>query len=300
MKNTLETLIFFGNERLVSGLKTNDTPILTALISAGYKIAAIVAHHTDGKSRSNRSLEVAQVAKLNNIPLFLPNNPLEIIEQLKNLHADAAILVAYGQLIPQDLLDIFPCGIINVHPSLLPLNRGSTPIESSIYQGDLETGISIMRLSSGMDEGPVFAQLSIPIAATETKFDLYNIIVTKSAQLLLDTLPAILDGSLRPVPQDEAKATYTKLLTKADSKLDIRLPATTCERTVRAHLGFPKTKSIILGYEITITKSHVSTEARTVLDIRCGDGKFLSIDELIAPSGKTISSSAFLNGYAAA
>lgn len=299
MTNTSKTLIFFGNERLVSGLRTNNAPILTALIQAGYTIAAVISHHSDGKSRNNRSLEVARVAEEHNIPVLLPNNPREIIDQLRAIHADAGILVAYGQLIPQDILDIFPLGIINVHPSLLPLYRGSTPIESAIAHGDTETGISIMRLSAGMDEGPVFVQSRVALSGTETKFDLYQTIAEKSAQLLIDTLPAILDQSLQPTPQDSSKATYTHMLSKHDSLLDVTLPAATCERLVRANLGFPKTKTTVRGYEVTITKAHVSDQSQSVLDIACRDGQFLSIDELVAPSGKTMDSTAFLNGYAA-
>ncbi|MDN5274115.1 MAG: methionyl-tRNA formyltransferase [Candidatus Saccharibacteria bacterium] len=299
MTNSSKPLLFFGNERLVSGLKTTNAPVLTALIEHGYTIAAVVSHHSDGKSRNNRELEVAQVAANHDIPVYLPNRPSEIRDELIALGAEAAILVAYGRIIPQSIIDIFPKGIINIHPSLLPNYRGPTPIESAITNGDKETGVSIMQLTAGMDEGPVYAQTTVPLIGTETKFDLYEKLSDASVELLLKVLPTILDSSLQPTSQDDSKATYCQLLSKSDSQLSpTTFTAAEAERRVRAHLGFPKTKTALLGHDIIITKAHVETEPKTPLDIECRDGAFLSVDELIAPSGRAMSSEAFLRGYA--
>ena len=120
MTNSSKPLLFFGNERLVSGLKATNAPVLRALIENGYNIAAVISHHTDGKSRNNRELEVAVIAREHNIPVLLPNRPSEILNELTAFNAEAAILVAYGRIIPQSVIDIFPKGIINIHPSLLP------------------------------------------------------------------------------------------------------------------------------------------------------------------------------------
>jgi methionyl-tRNA formyltransferase len=298
--NTSKTIVFFGNERLVSGLKSTSTPILRMLINDGYKIAAVVSHHSDGQSRNNRILEVAELAATHNIPVLTPDRPRDIYDQLVAYHADAAVLVAYGRIIPQDVIDIFPGGIINIHPSLLPIYRGPTPIESAISNGDSQTGVSIMQLTAGMDEGPVYTQRTVSLLGNESKFDLYDVLVNESASALHDTLPLILDGSLAPTEQESSHATYSKLLTNQDSILspDV-LTAVQAERKVRAHLVFPKTKMTIMGHDIIITQSHVSDTKNTPLDIECHDGAFLCIDELIAPSGKTMSASAFINGYAA-
>lgn len=292
-----KTLLFFGNERLVSGLKKTNAPVLRALINNGYTIAAVISHHTDGNSRSNRPLEVAEVAKEHGIPVLLPNKPAEIIETLASFNADAAVLVAYGRIIPQRVIDLFPRGIINIHPSLLPKYRGPTPIESAIANGDDETGVSIMQLTAGMDEGPVYAQTRISLSGTETKFDLYEKLATKSTQLLIDTLPSILGGSLLPTPQDDNEATYCQLLTKANGQLDPSTQtAAEAERLVRAYLGFPKTKLRIGDQYRVITKVHITEQPHGPLDIAFKEG-YLSIDELIAPSGKVISAEAFLRGY---
>jgi methionyl-tRNA formyltransferase len=300
MINSSSPLLFFGNERLVSGLKTTNAPVLTALIERGYPIAAVISHHSDGKSRNNRELEVAQIAANHNIPVLLPNKPGDIRDQLIAFGAEAAILAAYGRIIPQSIIDIFPKGIINIHPSLLPSYRGPTPIESAISSGDAQTGVSIMQLSAGMDEGPVYAQTVVPLSGAETKFELYETLSSKSVELLLEILPSILDGSLQPTPQDNSKATYCQLLDKSDGQLDPAVvTATEAERLVRAHLGFPKTKMTIAGHAIIITKAHVTAEPKTPLDIVCRDGAYLSVDELVAPSGRQMSGEAFLRGYAA-
>ena len=300
MTNTSKTLIFFGNERLVSGLKTTDAPILRGLIKRGYRVKAVISHHHEGQSRNNRNLEVAEIARANNIPILLPNKPTDVMEEITNLHADAAILVAYGRIIPQSIIDLFPLGIINLHPSLLPKYRGPTPIESAIAEGDDTTGVSIMQLTAGMDAGPVYRQEEIKLDGNETKFDLYDKIVSLSDSLFFNALPDILDGSLQPTPQNDTQASYSQLLTKSDGQLNPSLiSAVEAERRIRAYLGFPKTELNILNRDIIVTKAHVSGEQKTPLDVMCRDGAYLSIDELIGPSGKTMTADAFLNGYAA-
>ncbi|MFA5392651.1 MAG: methionyl-tRNA formyltransferase [Candidatus Paceibacterota bacterium] len=300
MTKKSKTIVFFGNERLVSGLRVANTFVLDELIKADYKVAAVVSHHKDSKSRTNRPLEIAQTAKVNGIPVFLPQKPVEILDDLIAFQAEVAILVAYGRIIPQKIIDIFPRGIVNLHPSLLPKYRGATPIESVILNGESVTGVSIMQLTAGMDEGPIYAQATIDLKDTETKFDIYNRLARTGASLLLKILPSILDGSLQPAPQDNSKATYCKPLTKQDSILKPNeVTATQAERMVRAYLSFPKTKINILGEDIIITKSHVVSKLETPIDILCQDHAYLVIDELIAPSGKTMNAAAFLRGYKA-
>ncbi len=297
MTKKSKTLVFFGNERLVSGLKVTNAPILHSLINEGYNISAIVAHHRDSKSRTNRPLEVASIAKKYNIALLTPSHLPEIYDKLISLNAEAGVLVAYGQIIPQNIIDIFPKGIINIHPSLLPKYRGPTPIEATIANGDKKAGVSIMKLVTSMDKGPIYKQASISLKGNETKFDLYNTIIKKSTHLLLSTLPDILNESLKPLPQDSKNATYCALFTKKDSELDLS-SSKKAERLVRAHLGFPKSKVTIKGMPIIVTESHVTHTPKTLLDLKCKDGTFLSVDKLIAPSGKTLSAQDFLRGYA--
>jgi methionyl-tRNA formyltransferase len=155
MTNTSKTILFFGNERLVSGLSSTDAPILSGLIEQGYNVAAVISHHSESRSRKNRPLEVAAIAEAHGIPVLTPDRPADIYDELAFFHADAAVLSAYGRIVPQKIIDLFPLGIINIHPSLLPKYRGPTPIESAVVNGDKETGVSIMSLSAEMDAGPV-------------------------------------------------------------------------------------------------------------------------------------------------
>ena len=294
---TKNRLVFFGNERLVSGLEHTNTPVLKGLIEEGYDVVAIVSHHTESRSRSARPLEVAEIAKEHNIPLLLPSKPMEIYDTLVELQADAAILVAYGRIIPQKIIDIFPAGIINVHPSLLPKYRGPTPIETPIAKNDAETGVSIMQLTSGMDEGPVFVQETIALTPQDTKFTVYESLVTKSAELLLIILPDILNGSLQPIGQDDRNVTYCHLLTKKDAFINpALLTASQADAHVRAYLGFPGTRLTLGSVEVILTRTHVSDSA-TKLSIPCTDGKFLAIDSLKPLGKKEMPVEAFLAGY---
>ena len=271
-------LVFFGNERLVSGLKSTDAPVLTGLIERGYDIVAIVASHSEGSSRNSRSLEVADIAREHNIPLLLPDRPGDIEEQLKAYGADAAILAAYGRIIPQRIINVFsPIGIINIHPSLLPRHRGPTPIESTIIAGDTTAGVSIMQLTAGMDEGPVYGQVTVPLAGNETKFD-----------------------QLQPKPQETIGVSYTTLLSKNDGKINtVTDDAHACERKVRAHLGFPKSSLTVGNIDVLVTAASVTkTKQPDELVVECARGTLLQIDELIAPSGKKMSGQAYLRGYA--
>lgn len=259
-------IVFFGNERLVSGLPKTEAPILKGLIEQGYTVVAIVSHHSRSTSRNNRELEVADIAKEHNIPLYLPSRPSEIIDVLTSLNPDIAVLVAYGRIITQEVIDIFPQGIINIHPSMLPKYRGPTPIESAILNGDTETGISIMQLTAGMDEGPVYVQKSLKISKGWTKFRLYQDVAYWSTQLFFEHFPAILSGSLQPVAQDHSKATYSKLIKKSDGNIDWKnKTAEQLEREVHAYEGWPQSRTSLGGIEVILTDvealPHTSGEA---------------------------------------
>lgn len=208
MKNTSKTVIFFGNERLATGVSTT-TPTLRALIESGYDVKAVVSnydklnlpkilHSPKLKSRNNRELEIANIANQNNIPLLLPDKLLDIKEQLKSYNASIGVLVAYGKLIPQEIIDIFPNGIINIHPSLLPKHRGSTPIETTILNGDKKTGVTVMLLTKEMDAGPIYIQKTIQLRGDESKQELANNLSELGKDLLLQTLPKILTNNIKP------------------------------------------------------------------------------------------------------
>ena len=255
----------------------------------------------DKKSGRGQNIEMPEVKKYaiqNKINVWQPDNLFEINEAVINLgDGIIGIVVSYGKIIPKSIIDLFESGIINVHPSLLPKYRGPSPIETAIANGDSKTGVSIMELTPEMDAGPIYGRVIHKLSGAETRFELRKSLSNDGAKILLSLLPGIIDGSIRPTPQNNNDAIYCKLLSKNDSNLNIEMPAKRAECLVRAYLGFPKTKIDINGHNVTILKAHTSNEFKTPLDIKFRDGDYLSIDKLIAPSGRTMSAHEFLNGY---
>lgn len=292
-------IVYFGNERIASGITLAETPVLSSLIAAGHDVCAVVCHHSEGISRGARTLEVAATAEAHGIPVLQPSKPAEIIDTLAELQADIGVLVAYGRIIPQSVIDLFPHDIINLHPSLLPLYRGSTPIESAMLHGDTATGASIMSLVAAMDAGPVYAQLPLALAGNETKQQLATDLLTLGAKAIVDLLPRIADGSVQPTTQVESAATFCPQLSKADSPLDPGTKdATRLEREVRAYAAWPKSRINLLGHDIVVTRAHVAPDpADGELSVSCAKDTTLVIDELIGPSGKRMDGAAFLRGY---
>lgn len=296
MTNTSKTIIFFGTEDF-------SATVLTHLIEGGYRIAAVVTKPDTKRGRGHQLAMplVKEIALKHNIEVWQPVKVAEINERIAALGDIAGVLVSYGKIIPKSTIALFTPGIINVHPSLLPKYRGPSPIESAIANGDSKTGVSIMQLSPEMDAGPVYAVREYQLTGTETRPELYADLANFGANLLIQELNDILNGDLQPVPQDESQATYCKLLSKADADLDVSsLSAQKAEQLIRAHLGFPKSKLTINGHVIIVTKAHIIDQQKTPLDILCADGAYLSVDELIAPSGRSMDQAAFLRGYAVA
>lgn len=288
-------LVFFGNERLATGVST-DAPTLRGLVAAGYEIEAVITSHKDMVSRQKRDLEIGPVAHAYHIPVILPGK-IDLLSKVKKHRAEAAILVAFGQIIPPEALDLFPKGIINIHPSLLPKLRGSTPVETAILNGLEETGVSLMKLVPEMDAGPVYAQTKVPLSGSETKPELAQKLLVEGSRLLLENLDDILSGKLEPKIQDETEATYSRLLTKADGHLDFNEPAVDIERKVRAYLGFPKTRATVYDHDIVITKARVAADQNDGQLVVKAQPGYLEILELIAPSGRTMTGADFIRGY---
>lgn len=280
MKKMSKTIVFFGNEKLATGLPVAKPIIRDALKSAGFEIEQIVT----GK-----------------------------LSQLQPHSAKLAVLAAYGRIVPQSVLDEFPLGIINVHPSLLPLHRGPTPIEQAMLDGATKTGVSIMQLTSGMDEGPIYKQKTVHLSGEESKAELTEYLQQIGSELLLDVLPEIINGTLKPHKQPHPnRATYSRKLTKADGVIDWKKPAAQIEREIRAYLGWPSSRTTLAGKDVIITQAHVAgyefhapggdvvgksfQTPDNLVGVACGEG-VLVIDQL-KPAGKPeMTAQAFLAGY---
>lgn len=300
-------VIFFGNERLATGINSTEAPLLNGLIASGYSVVAVASHDLTARSRKKQQLEVAEIAKTHNIP-FLTESPRQIASQLQELKPDIAVLAAYGHIISQSVIDLFPKGILNIHPSLLPLYRGSSPIESSILNGDPVTGVSLMQLTAGMDEGPVYDQVKIEVKGQESKRSLHDRLAAAGAEMLLQRLPDIIRGELQPTPQNDPQASYTSRLTKSDGAIDWQQPAIVIERQIRAYSGWPGSHTSLNDIELVVTaaraQSGPSSQAagkiiltnNHELAVATGDGQLLI--EAVKPIGKKeMPVKAFLAGY---
>lgn len=294
MTKTLPKIVFFGTENY-------SLITLKALLENNFNVVCVVTKPDTKRGRGHKVVEppVKTFAKSHNIPVLQPNKVGEITDYIKQVQPVTGILVAYGKIIPQSVIDLFTPGIINVHPSLLPKYRGPSPIESAIANQDTETGVSIMRLDDKMDAGPVYAQTRQALTGRETKPELYNQLFHDGSALLTKILPDIVGGSLQAVPQNHSAATYCQLLHKDISHLDPEtMNAAEADAHVRAYLEFPRSRLKINNVEIIITKAHTGTSPLSPLDVQCADGNWLVIDELISPtSGKKMTAEAFLRGH---
>ena len=287
-----DRLVFFGTEDF-------SAASLERLIDDGWQFEAVITKPDFKKGRGQHlfSPRVKDIAQAAGFEVWQPDSIADIKERLRSLNPQMGVLVAYGKIIPNEIIAIFPKGILNLHPSLLPLYRGPSPIEAAILNGDKVTGVSLMKLSPQMDAGPVYAQDKVKLNGTEDRLSLYERLAQRGASFLAANLEAILEGEIVARAQDDAKATYTQLLTKADGLVDWRKPAETIEREIRAYLGYPKSRTSINGHEIIITKARpASSETDGALLKSCGEG-YLEILELVGPSGRTMSGADFTRGH---
>ena len=292
-----KTIIFFGTD-------TFSANALRSLIEAKYTIGAVITK-PDSKSGRGQQLTaplVKQIAEEHGITVWQPTKLTDTTDDIKALGDPTeliGVLSSYGRIIPQSIIDLFHPGIINIHPSLLPLYRGPSPIETAIVNGDMRTGVSIMKLTAEMDAGPVYAQEPYELDGTETAPELYETLSALGGRMLVETLPSIIEGNLLPTPQQNTPI-YCYLLKKEDGVLRAnKLTAIQAERKVRAYLEYPKTRVEIADHFVIATKAHVVEVEESPIDVTFKDSSYLHIDELIAPSGKKMSGEAFVNGYLA-
>jgi methionyl-tRNA formyltransferase len=282
---------------------------LRALINAGFSVAAVITKPDSQKGRGHKRIAptVKKIAIEHNIPVLQPKKLSEITETITRLQPVTGVLVSFGKIIPQSIIDLFTPGIINVHPSKLPLYRGPSPIESAILNGDTETGVSIMQLSAAMDAGPVYTCIDHPLTGQETQSELYEALAEVGANELVRILPQIISGVLQPLPQDENKATYCQLIQKQDGILNLQKSAEQLEREIRAYKGWPGSRTTLGSIDAIVTSAHVEEcsgsiaqllgEPQQTLSLQCGDGCHLFIDALKPVGKKEMPVQAFLAGY---
>jgi methionyl-tRNA formyltransferase len=284
-------LVFFGSGPV--GAATLDD-----LTEAGFEFEAIItkpcpAHHKG-------PMPVLDFAKARKIQVYTPvdKKSLSDIFRTTSFTGNLGIVVDYGIIIGSDVINSFKLGIVNSHFSLLPQWRGADPITFAILSGQDTTGVSLMLIDESLDTGSLLAQEELIISKQATAPSLTKQLIGLSSKLLVTTITKYMDGLITPYPQNSnIPPSYSRRLVKEDGRVDWNKPAEVLEHEIRAYLGWPKSLAEIFGKQVIVTKARVvNTESDGALAIQCNPG-WLEIQELVAPSGRTMDGADFIRGY---
>lgn len=288
-------------------------PALEALVAAPDIDVACVVTNPDrpaGRGQQPAPPPVKAIAEWAGLVVWQPERPREVIRGLDALELDAAAVVAYGALLPADVLGTARHGFVNLHFSLLPAWRGAAPVTHSILHGDAETGVTCFLLDEGMDTGPVLVAEPTAVGEQETAGELTTRLAELGAPLLVDALHGLVAGRLTPTPQEHDNASYAPKIAPEDAELDWTRPAVELSRAVRAFNPVPGAYTELGGARLKIHRARVldseaetGDEPGTVVGtderapvVACGRGT-LRLDE-VQPAGKArMPGSAFANGY---
>ncbi len=284
---------------------------LRAVVSAGVDVVTVFTQpdRPSGRGRKTTASPVKQYALKKNIDVRQPKHiTVAVAEQLAALQPDVMIVVAYGLILPQVLLDVPRFGCINVHGSLLPRWRGAAPIQRAIEAGDSESGISLMQMEAGLDTGPVLVTAALAIEANETAQTLHDKLAELGGKILAQALLAIAADELIPQTQNQSLATYAEKLSKAEALVDWNQSAKTLDRKIRALNPWPVAQTTFKHKPLRIWMCSVSNQAATgkpagtvvavsknAISVQTGEG-VLDILTLQKQGGRPLSVKDFLNG----
>ncbi|MDX7989091.1 methionyl-tRNA formyltransferase [Xenorhabdus sp. 12] len=283
---------------------------LAALLNSQHQVVGVLTQPDKpaGRGKKLTPSPVKVLAEEHDIPVFQPStlrveeNQQWLIEQ----QADIMIVVAYGLILPQAVLDIPRLGCLNVHGSLLPHWRGAAPIQRSVWAGDQETGVTIMQMDAGLDTGNMLLKAICPITKEDTSASLYEKLAGIGSEALLNTLELITSGRCQPEVQDNSQATYAKKLSKDEAKLDWNLSAIQLERCIRAFNPWPISFFLIDEHPVKVWQAEVIAEQTTLapgtiiqadkkgIQVATSDG-ILNILQLQPPGKKAMAAADLLN-----
>lgn len=303
----MSRLLFWGTDQF-------SARHLEELIKSEFEVVAVITQPDRRRGRSGelKAPEVKVLAQKHNIPVLQPDKlDSSFTEKLKSYQADLGVLVSYGRLVPAEIINRFPAGIVNVHASLLPRWRGASPIEAAIVNGDRMTGVSLMRLCPGLDNGPVYTQAVWPLYGKTTRPQLYQELAELGAKTLLGHLDDIVAQKIEPTPQDERQATHAGIIKKSDGIINWSKPAQRLEQEIRGYLGWPGSPTELGGKDVIITAARVAPgtgdpgeclmDAKHLdrpLFVYCGED-CLVIDKLIPVGKREMSGAEFVRGIRA-
>jgi methionyl-tRNA formyltransferase len=219
-------------------------PILEKLIQE-IKVEGVIAQpdRPSGRGKKIHKPPIKLIAESFDLDIYQPSsvNTTESLEKIKSWNPEIIIVAAFGQILKPEILELPPFGCINVHASLLPRWRGAAPVNAAILQGDKKTGITIMKMGEGLDDGPILNQKAVDIYPDDTAGSLSHRLASLGADLIVETIPPLMKGKISPQPQDHSQATYAPRLNKKDGLLDFKQPAALLARKVRAFSPWPGT-----------------------------------------------------------
>ena len=282
-------------------------PTLLGIVGAGHEIVAVYtrAPRPAGRGMALSPSPIAREAERFGFPIVAPKTLRgdDAAAAMRAHGADAAVVVAYGLILPKPILDAFPLGCFNLHASLLPRWRGAAPIQRAIMAGDRETGVMVMKMEEGLDTGPIAMERRVPIGPDATAGELHDVLARLGAELMPVALAALERGSLQLTPQPAAGATYANKIDKAETRIDWTKPWQQVHDHCRGLSPFPGAWFEFPGAGrvkvLRTTKGDGSGKPGQVLDdrltIACGDGS-VRIVELQRAGGKPMSAEEFLRG----
>ncbi len=285
---------------------------LEALIASKHEIVGVVTQpdKPKGRGKAMQFPPVKEIAVREGLPVFQPKKVREpeVVETLRSLNADVIVVVAFGQIIPESILKLTRYGCINVHGSLLPKYRGAAPIQWAVIDGEKESGITTMQMDEGLDTGDMLLKKIVPLTEKETGGSLFDKLSQAGAELLIETLEKLEEGSLVPEKQGESPTAYAKMLTKDMGNIDWNQDAGSIERLIRGLNPWPSAYTKTHGKTLKIWSADVLEETSqkapgTVLKaqkgefhIQTGEG-VLAVRELQLEGKKRMDTAAFLRGY---
>jgi methionyl-tRNA formyltransferase len=285
-------------------------PSLQALASRGHQVAAVFTQPDRPKGRGNQVAEspVKLAAKTLGIPVYQPERIRrpESVEQLRQLRAEMMVVVGYGQIIPQTIIDVPRYGILNVHASLLPKYRGAAPIQWAIANGETETGVTIMQIDAGLDTGDMLLKGAVSIAPEETAPELSARLAPLGAELLLEAMRQIEDGTVRRERQNHAQATLAPILKKEDGLIEWSRPAQRIYNRLRGFAPWPGAYTAFRGQQLSLLRAKPTERALApgFLEVQkrrvfagCGENTALELLEVQLAGKKRMPADAFANGY---
>lgn len=291
-------------------------PTLQALIKNGYQILVVVTGPDKlvGREQKLTPSPVKKIALKHKLPLLQPSKISEITSRLSFFKPDLIVVVAYGQILPKEILDIPPFGCLNIHPSLLSKYRGPSPIQYALLNGEEETGMTLMLMNEKIDQGPILAQSRIKIKPAETFGQLEKKLAPRGAQLLIKILPKFIRGQIQAQAQKESQATQTKILFRQDGQIFWNKSAEEIERQIRAFDPWPssytaisltgsqqKRLKILKGRVVSCPGSkrnygEVFLGEKGEMLVQTGD-ECLVLEKVQLEGGKTMSGQEFLRGH---